>query len=396
MPRMNLLDGVLLIALLYAVIRGFRQGALSQIAAFGGAVAGLVVGAAVAPRIAGAIVDQPGPDLALITLAALLAIVLIAQTVGFGLGLRLRAAAEGVGAGSIDRTAGIVVGAAGFVLTVWLLGSVLVQGPSRSVAQQVRGSAVVSALDEALPPPPDLFGRVGAYLDRHGFPQVFSGTGGGIAAPPVPPTSPAAVQAAAVTGQPSTVQVQATGCGGISSGSGFVTQPGFVVTNAHVVAGGQTLTVRDQQGTRETVAVHYDPQLDLAVLSSPTTTAPPIAWVSTPADRETEGATIGFPAGLPEQVVKPASVRARAEAVGRDIYGRGLVQRDILTLTADVRQGDSGGPFVTSQGLVGGVVFAANAAEPGSGYALTAERVRPDIDAAVARNTPTATGSCRF
>ena len=40
-------------------------------------------------------------------------------------------------------------------------------------------------------------------------------------------------------------------------------------------------------------------------------------------------------------------------------------------------RGDSGGPFVTSSGRVGGLVFAAAAAEPGTGYALTAESTPP-------------------
>jgi S1-C subfamily serine protease len=393
---MNLIDLVLLLALLYSVFRGFRQGALSQLAAFGGAVAGLVLGAWAAPRIAGAFIEGPGANMALVTLAALLTFILLGQGVGLGVGLRLRAAAARTGAAALDRTAGVVVGVAGLVLTVWLLGSVLVQGPVPALAQQVRESRVVAAVDAALPPPPDLFGRVAGFLDQQGFPQVFSGLGRGITTAPVPPTSDAAVQAAAAAGTPSTVQVQSLGCGGVSSGSGFVTQAGFVVTNAHVVAGGEEVTVRDVGGVHAAVTVLFDPGLDLAVLAAPSVTSPPIGWATGRVDREVEGATIGFPGGRPEQIVKPATVQARFEAVGRDIYGRGLITREVLTLTADVVQGDSGGPFVTAEGLIGGVVFAANAAEPGSGYALTVERVRPDVEAAIAANAAVATGACRF
>jgi S1-C subfamily serine protease len=395
-PRLNALDVLLLAMLAFSLYRGFRQGALSQIAAFGGAGLGLVIGALLAPRVAGAMVGQPGSGLALVTLGLLLVLVFLGQGIGFGIGLRLRRAAINAGVGALDRVAGMAVGAAGLVLVVWLLGAVLSQGPMPVIAQQVRESRMTTFMDEALPPPPDVFGRVAGYLDQQGFPQVFSGLGGGITAPPVPPTSDAAVQAAAAAGQPSTVQVQATGCGGISSGSGFVVSPGFVVTNAHVVAGGSDMVVRDAAGEWAAVPVHFDPDLDLAVLASPDTQAPAIGWAGAPADRETEGATLGFPGGQRDMVVKPATVRGRGEAVGRDIYGRGVAAREILTLTAGVQRGDSGGPFVTSEGLVGGVVFAANAAEPGTGYALTAERVRPDIDAAMARNTPTGVGDCRF
>jgi S1-C subfamily serine protease len=94
--------------------------------------------------------------------------------------------------------------------------------------------------------------------------------------------------------------------------------------------------------------------------------------------------------------VKAAAVRGRGEVVGRDIYGRGTALREILTLSSPVEQGDSGGPFVTSNGQVAGVVFASAASEPGTGYALTAERVRPDVVAAVAAATPVSAGDCRF
>jgi len=393
---LNVVDLVLLVALLYAAFRGYRQGALSQVAAFGGAAVGLVLGAFIAPRLAAAISDTPGPNLALLTLSILLVSILAGQAIGFAFGVRLRAVAQDAGAAGLDRAAGVGVGLLSLILVVWLLASTLVQGPLPVIARQVAASRIVTVVDRLLPPAPDLFSRVGAYLQRQGFPQVFTGMGAQTTAPPVPPPSDAAVQAAQAAGQASTVQVQATGCGGISSGSGFVTRPGFVVTNAHVVAGGDAVTVRDQTGTYQAVVVHFDPSIDLAVLSAPETAAPPIAFVGPPAERETAGATLGFPGGQQQLVVRPAAVRARGDAVGRDIYGRGLVTREILTLGSAVQQGDSGGPFVTSDGLAGGVVFAAAAAEPDTGYALTAESVAPDIDSAIARNAPTGTGPCRY
>jgi S1-C subfamily serine protease len=393
---MNLLDLLLVLALLMAAARGFRQGALSQVAAFGGAGAGLVAGAAAAPELAGAVVDQPGTRLALVTFGLLLIAVLVGQALGLAVGLRLRHAAARAGIGALDRLVGVLVSLTGLVVVAWLLGSMLSQGPLPAVAQQVQGSRLLTALDDQLPPPPDLVGRIAGFLDQQGFPQVFSGMGGPITAPPVPPTSDAAVQAAAASGQASTVQVRATGCGGISAGSGFVTAPGFVVTNAHVIAGTGPIVVRDVTGEHQAAPVHFDAALDLTVLSAPTLQAPPLGWAGAPAARGAEGATLGFPGGQQAMVVKPATVRARGEAVGRDIYGRGLAPREILTLAAGVERGDSGGPFVTADGLVGGVVFAANAARPGEGYALTAERVRPDVEAAIARNEQVGVGTCRF
>ncbi|MPZ74869.1 MAG: trypsin-like serine protease [Nitriliruptorales bacterium] len=246
-----------------------------------------------------------------------------------------------------------------------------------------------------MPAPPDLFGRVGNYLDQHGFPTVFSGSGGAVAAP-VDEPGRAAVGAAQQAGSPSTVQVAGNGCGGVSSGSGFVTRTGFVVTNAHVIAGADELVVRDSQGEYPARTIYMDNDIDLAVVRSPGLPAPAIRWVTEPSTRGTNGATLGFPGGQRQMTVKPAAVRSRSSAVGRDIYGRGTVTRDILTLTAGVQRGDSGGPFVTSDGRVGGVVFAAAAAEPGTGYALTAESVRSTVAGAITRNEPTGTGECRF
>jgi S1-C subfamily serine protease len=391
----NFLDLILFLLLAFAAARGFRQGALSQVAAFGGAAAGLAIGALLAPELGGALVGSPGSTLALVTLAALLGCIFIGQAIGFAMGIRLRAAAAGAGAAPVDRTAGIAVGLLGLVLVVWLLAAALSQGPSSTVAHQIRESAVVSTINRALPEAPNVFARVGTYLDEQGFPQVFSGIAG-TTAPPVDPPSEGAVAAAQQAGQASTVQIQALGCGGVSSGSGFVTQEGFIVTNAHVVAGSADISVRDASGTHESASIHFDPNLDLAVLSAPAATAPPIPFVATPSDRGIAGATLGYPGGQRTLNVSPAAVRERGEAIGRDIYGRGTARRDVLTLSANVRRGDSGGPFVTSEGQVGGVVFAAAPAEPGTGYALTAERVRGDVEAAIARNQGVGTGSCRF
>jgi S1-C subfamily serine protease len=236
---------------------------------------------------------------------------------------------------------------------------------------------------------------VGNYLDQHGFPTVFSGFGGAIA-PPVEEPGRAAVAAAQRAGSPSTVQVAGQGCGGVSSGSGFVPQRGFVVTNAHVIAGSDSLVVRDAQGEYPARTIYIDTRVDVAVLRVPELPAPAIRWVSEPAERGTNGATLGFPGGQRQMDVKPAATRSRSTAVGRDIYGRDTVERQILTLSAAVQQGDSGGPFVTSNGRVGGVVFAAAAAEPGTGYALTAESVRGVVAEAIDRNETTGTRACRF
>jgi S1-C subfamily serine protease len=94
-------------------------------------------------------------------------------------------------------------------------------------------------------------------------------------------------------------------------------------------------------------------------------------------------------------VVRPSTVQGRLDAVGRDIYGQNSVRREILVLSASVEHGDSGGPFVTSDGVVAGVVFAGDPAG-GTGYALTAEEVRPVVEAGITRNQMADVGPCRL
>ena len=395
LETVNAIDLVVLLLLVLIVARGYRRGALSQIGAIGGALAGLLLGAAVAPDLAATLVNEPGMGLALLTLGVLLVGLLAGQAAGLALGHRLRAVVAGAGAAPADRVAGMAVGAAGLVIALWLVGGVLAQGPSPVLAQQVRESRVIAGIDDALPAPPDIVGRVGTYLDRQGFPQAFAGLGDPVA-PPVDPPEEGAVAAAAEAATPSTVRIEAVGCGAASLGSGFASVDDFVVTNAHVVAGAESVTVRDQAGSHTASAVLVDDQTDVAVLRVPDLEAPAIGWVDEPADRGVSGATLGFPGQGSTLEIRAAAVRSRSSAVGRDIYGATGVTREILTVSSPVERGDSGGPFVTSDGQVAGVVFAASRSEGDTGYALTADSVRDDVDSAIERDEEVDTGRCRF
>lgn len=78
--------------------------------------------------------------------------------------------------------------------------------------------------------------------------------------------------------------------------------------------------------------------------------------------------------------MQPARVRGRITANGPDIYHRGTVRREVYSLFATVRQGNSGGPLLTPQGQVYGVVFAKSLDDAETGYALTADEIQQDID----------------
>ncbi|CAN5799810.1 acid resistance serine protease MarP [soil metagenome] len=393
---MNGLDYLLLVLFVVVCVRGGRLGGLSQVASYGTAAVGLMIGALIAPDVAALLADGPGPTLSLLTLTILLACLLAAQSVGIAVGMRLRTAAERAGAAGVDAIAGIAVAAVGMVLTVWLLAAPLSRGPSQTLASTLHGSRLVNLIDRALPSPPDVIARVGTYLDQQGFPEVFSGIRPDVTVPPAPTPRGAAVAAAEAAARDSVVQIEVSGCNSISFGSGFVSQPGVVVTNAHVVAGGQWVRVRSRDGTQRARVVLFDPRLDLAVLTVAQLDAPALPWSSEPTGRGLTGATLGYPGGRKNLTVKPAAVRRRVQAVGRDIYGRETVTRDVLILADEVKRGDSGGPFVTGDGEVAGVVFAAAVSESSTGYALAADSVRDVVADGVASPVPVDTGVCRF
>jgi S1-C subfamily serine protease len=202
------------------------------------------------------------------------------------------------------------------------------------------------------------------------------------------------LQAAVQAARSSTVKVTATGCGRITTGSGFVADAGLVVTNAHVVAGVDSPIVQDSRGGHRTSVVLFDPRMDLAILRTSGLAGKPLPLLRTAAPRGLQGGVLGFPEGGPFQA-QPGAVRSRLDdVVGRDIYSRNLVSRDVYQLEASVRQGNSGGPFVEPNGRVVGVIFASSLVQPSVAYALTSTDVAPKVDAVRAVRTPIDTGPC--
>ncbi len=103
--------------------------------------------------------------------------------------------------------------------------------------------------------------------------------------------------------------------------------------------------------------------------------------------------TLEHPGGGALAVV-PAAVRGVFSATGFDIYGRSTVTRVVIELAADVQAGDSGGPFVTVDDRVAGVVFARAQTSSAVGYALAIGEVLSDVGPAIGRTGAVSTGSC--
>ncbi|MFN2490239.1 MAG: MarP family serine protease [Actinomycetota bacterium] len=386
-------DVVVFLLAVAAALRGWRRGVLGQAFEFGGGLIGLFAGVAFGPRVAAAVTRGGGVEGALIALAVVLVGLSVGQVIGYLLGQRSGALARRVRLGVVDSALGSLFGVGVTLVSYWLLGSLLVLGPIPSLAHQLRRSEVLRTMND-LGEPPDLLAYVRQYLDASDFPQVFVGF------PPATrpvdlPANRFARRALRAAGD-STVRIIVPACGGTQLGSGWIAAPQTVVTNAHVVAGGDDVTVEDLDGSNPGTVVLFDPGLDIAVIKAAGLEGASLPLETAPLERATSGATLGYP-GDANGVLKahPAAVqRLIEEARGLDIYGRDIVSREVYELTAKVRQGDSGGPFVIEGRRVAGVVFAASTSAGDTGYALTGAEVADEVERGISATAPVATGRC--
>ena len=388
---LNVLDLIIVLLVVLSVVSGFRRGAALQVLTYSGLILGLIVGALIAPRLA-ELAEDPFAQ-ATVALLALLLFAAIGDAVGWLIGRRVWAAARRSRFDPIDAGAGSVVAGAAALLTVWFLAFNLVQGPFPVVSRQIRGSGVVRVLDAVLPRPPSLLAQVRTFFDRFGFPEVFAGLPPAPAGPVEQPTQAEAARAFEAADQ-STVRIVGQACDRIQEGSGFIVEGNHVVTNAHVVAGVANPEVQQQGGGEfPATTVLFNDDLDLAVLRLQTSPAEPLAFVPETLGRGSPGAVLGYPGGGPLQGDE-AAVRRSLFAIGRDIYGEDTIRRHVYELQANVAPGNSGGPFVSVDGRVAGVVFAASTTSDSVGYAITSEEAIPEVQRAIESDAPVSTGPC--
>jgi S1-C subfamily serine protease len=226
------------------------------------------------------------------------------------------------------------------------------------------------------------------------LPDIFVG-----APPPtdLPAGVPSAAQAESLVANArgSTVRVEAAACGNFVTGSGFAVGAHYVVTNAHVVAGSDQVWISfDGQLDRHRArVVLFDPELDAALLYEPDVRLAPLTLASSTPPRGEEAAALGFTGGGRLRTI-PAVVSREINAVGRDIYGSKIVERQVIELREDVSPGDSGGPLLIANGDVAGVTFSESESDPLIGYALTPDAVARAIAPALSSQQPIDTQAC--
>ncbi|MCP3424128.1 MarP family serine protease [Nocardioides pinisoli] len=389
---MNALDWCLLALVGVYALSGYWQGFITGASATAGLLLGGLAGIWAAPLALG----DAAPSL-WVSLGALF-IVIISASLGQALfqfvGARLRDRITWQPIRAVDAIGGSALSAVAVLLVAWALGVAVSGTRIGAFTPLVRDSSILAKVDETLP------------ADSGEVLQAFNNVVGTTFFPrylePFAPERIVAVRPGdprmltdpdVIAAEASVVKVRGTnGCGSGVEGTGFFYAPGRLMTNAHVVAGVTRPEVEVGGSSVTASVVLYDPDLDIAVLSLPDTGAFPLAF-DTGVEPRDPVAVLGYPEDGPYDV-ESGRVRSEQRLRSPDIYGEGTVIRQVFSLRALIRPGNSGGPIVTSAGDVAGMVFAASVSDPDTGYALTAEQVAESAAEGLTAAAPVDTGTC--
>ncbi len=396
--RGDVLDLILIVVLAAFAVSGYRQGFIVGVLSFFGFVGGALLGAEFGPSISRALVGGLTQQ-DVIAVVLLVSFAVIGQFIASSIGAAMRSTVTWRSATVLDSVGGSAVSMVSVLLIAWVVGSVLIGSPFPAVHQQVNNSLVLQTLDKFMPSPAKtMFSDFRRLLTSNStYAEVFSGIGAerifAIPAPDPGVLNSPGFQAA----RSRVVKVKgvAPSCQRSIEGSGFVISRDHILTNAHVVAGvteGQTVTPSGGQPLAATV-VFYDPQGDVAVLYVQGLDLAPLQFAG-PARPGDNAVVAGYP--LDAETLRAAAARIGGiqNAQGPNIYQTSTVTRRIYEIRALVESGNSGGPLLSPEGTVDGVVFAAAVGVNDTGFALTAAQVSADARAGEDLKTAVSTMGC--
>ena len=256
---MTAIDWIIVLFAAGLAVVGYQQGLLVGMLSLGGFAGGAFLGSRLGPELLSGGSESPYAPVTALLGGILLGGVVAVALEGFARAARARWVWGRLGT-SADGVGGAVLLAALAFGLAWVCGAVALHTPgARELRSDIQRSVILRELNEVLPPS----GPVLQVLNRiDPTPQVR----GPEARVPAPESGIARDPDVGEAGR-SVVRVLGTACGLGVSGSGWVAEPGLVVTNAHVVAGQDDTTITTRDGAElDATPVHYEPKNDLAVL----------------------------------------------------------------------------------------------------------------------------------
>jgi S1-C subfamily serine protease len=388
----NALDWVLLVLVLAYAVSGYWQGFISGAFATGGLLLGGAGGIWLAPRLLG----DSAPAL-WVSLAALF-VVLVCASFGQALlqfvGSRLRDRIRWQPVRALDAIGGAALSMVAVLVVSWALGVALSGASLPWVSNQVRDSRVLGEVDGVMPG--EAVQALNSFNDVVGssfFPRYLEPFAPERIVEVGPPPGRIGRDADVRRAQASVFKVRGENtCNRGVEGTGFLYAPDRVMTNAHVVAGVDDPVVLVGSQEKSATVVYYNPDIDIAVLRVDGVPGPTLRFQRDGRSGQA-AAVLGYPQDGPYNV-QAARIRAEQRLRSPDIYGRGTVIREVYSLRALVRPGNSGGPLVSSSGRVLGVIFAASLTDKDTGYALTATQVASAAAQGLTADAPRDTGAC--
>lgn len=389
---MNVIDWCLLVLVVLYALSGYWQGFIAG--AF--STAGLVIGGILGIKLAPVLLGDAAPSM-WVSLGALF-VVLVAASIGQGLfqyaGARVRDRVKWRPIRAVDAIGGAALSVVAVLLVSWMLGVAISGSRIPTVGPLVRDSVVLSKVNQLMPRRAQQ--TLQAFDDLVGssfFPRYLEP----FAPERIVNVGPAP---AGVLKDPEVRKAQqgvfkirsSNSCGDGVEGTGFLYAPHRLMTNAHVVAGVTAPRVTIGSRTVSAKTVYYNPRLDVAVLAVPDLNQPTLRFDPRGEARQS-GVVLGFPQDGPFNA-QPARIRSEQRLRSPDIYGNSVVTREVYSLRSLIRPGNSGGPLVSLDGRVLGVIFAASLSDSNTGYALTANQVADAAQSGMEADTAVRTGNC--
>ena len=389
---MNSLDIILLLILFAYAISGYVQGFVVNLVATVGLLAGGLLAIAIVPRLLSG--GLPTLTTSLLALAVVIGSAAIGQAVGTYVGTDLRNTLVWRPLQWVDSLGGSVLSMVAVLIASWALGYSVSGTSIPYLSTAARGSSILDEVDTFMPArAAETLRAFNKTLDANLFPRYIDPFEDERITAVDPPNDATLRRPGVRRASESVVKVIGVAeCDRGVEGSGFVYAPGRVMTNAHVVAGvDEPFIDVNGQRTRANVVL-FNPRLDVAVLATSNLGLAPLDFQNTGRAGD-DAAILGYPENGPFDA-RAARIRGELTLRSPDIYDRGEHVRRTFSVRGLVRSGNSGGPLVSRQGNVLGVIFAASVTDSSTGYALTANQVSDAAQRGSASTSRVDTGQC--